>query len=77
MRAGGAVVAVLPPAAPPPERGITVDVVRLHTDGPRLREVAAMAGRDSSPSASPGGTGSGRRRAHEEMAQAASAAASS
>jgi NADPH:quinone reductase-like Zn-dependent oxidoreductase len=41
VRDGGAFVGVQPSARPAAERGIIVDVVRVHPDGPRLGELLA------------------------------------
>jgi NADPH:quinone reductase len=42
VRDGGAFVAVLPPAAPPAERGIRVDTIGVHSDGAQLAELAQL-----------------------------------
>ena len=43
VRDGGAFVGVSPSAVPAAERGITVDVVVAHADGPRLTDLLARA----------------------------------
>ncbi|WP_429421522.1 zinc-binding dehydrogenase [Nocardia sp. GAS34] len=43
VRDGGAFVGVRPNMAPEAERGITVQVLMVHSDGPRLRELLARA----------------------------------
>jgi NADPH:quinone reductase len=43
VRDGGGYVTVMPPAAPPAERGIRVETVRVHSDPARLRELVALA----------------------------------
>ena len=43
VRDGGAFVGVSPSAVPASERGITVDVVVAHADGPRLTDLLARA----------------------------------
>ena len=43
VRDGGAFVGVQPSAKPDEERGITVDVVVAHPDGPRLGDLIARA----------------------------------
>jgi NADPH:quinone reductase-like Zn-dependent oxidoreductase len=46
VRDGGTFVAVLPPAAPPPQRDITVRTVSVHSDGAALRELVSMVDDD-------------------------------
>jgi NADPH:quinone reductase-like Zn-dependent oxidoreductase len=45
VRDGGAFVGVQPSATPPAQRGIKVDVVVAHPDGPRLADLLAHARR--------------------------------
>jgi len=40
---GGVYIGVIPPLEPPAERGIRVQTVQLHPDGPLLRELVALA----------------------------------
>jgi hypothetical protein len=42
VRDGGAFIAVLPPAAPPAERGIRVETVGVRSDGKRLGELVQL-----------------------------------
>jgi NADPH:quinone reductase len=45
VRDGGVFVAVIPPAAPPAERGIRVDTVGVRSDGARLGELVRLVER--------------------------------
>jgi NADPH:quinone reductase len=45
VRDGGVFVAVLPPAAPPAERGIRVETVGVRSDGARLRDLVRLVER--------------------------------
>ncbi|MFC6017626.1 NADP-dependent oxidoreductase [Plantactinospora solaniradicis] len=45
VRDGGVFVSVIPPATPPAERGIRMEIVGLHSDGAQLRELVRLVER--------------------------------
>jgi NADPH:quinone reductase-like Zn-dependent oxidoreductase len=45
VRDGGVFASVIPPATPPTERGIRMEVVGLHSDGTQLRELVRLVER--------------------------------